>query len=243
MPIERDEAIVLRLTEYSETSQIATLFAARVGLLRLIAKGIKRGTAKRVAAGLDLLEYGQVHFVPAHGDATLGTMTEWSQRDTFSGLRRALPRLYAGLYSAELVTALTEEDDPHPELFEALHTVLGELAADGAVVAPLIARFQADFLNAVGYTPVLDECVSCHAELRPGEPLYFSTAAGGLLCRDCEMHYVEKQRVSPAIITSTPQTGDGYTWFTLFDYHLRNLVGRRMKSAPQLDTLLKPRRT
>ena len=39
MAIEKDNGFVLRLTEFSETSQIVTLFTERSGQVRLIAKG------------------------------------------------------------------------------------------------------------------------------------------------------------------------------------------------------------
>ncbi|MGD8452345.1 MAG: DNA repair protein RecO [Phycisphaerae bacterium] len=241
MPVQSDQAVVLRLTEYSETSQIATLFSARHGLLRLIAKGARRSTAKRFAAGLDVLELGEVSFVPARGDAQLGTLTEWVQRDAFLGLRRAAERLYGGLYAAELVAGLTEQDDPHPELFAALCEALAGLAGEGES-ARVLAVFQSDLLAALGYAPNFEHCVGCRRHRRPGAPAYFSSTAGGLLCRDCEMHYTEKRRLPAGMADGTPRTGDALAWFSLQDYHLTHLAGRPFRSAAQLTAALQPRR-
>ena len=119
------------MTEFSETSQIVTLFCAAHGLLRLIAKGARRSTKQRFAAGLDLLELGEVGFVPPRGDAQLGTLTDWAQQETFGAVRRELLRLYGALYAVELVTSLTEEADPHPELYVALVRTLRDLAGEG----------------------------------------------------------------------------------------------------------------
>src|SRR3712207_7995583 len=44
MPLVRDRCICLRRTEYSETSQILTLFAREHGIVRAIAKGAHRRT-------------------------------------------------------------------------------------------------------------------------------------------------------------------------------------------------------
>jgi DNA repair protein RecO (recombination protein O) len=233
MPTEQDQAIVLRLTEYSETSQIVTLFTAQRGLVRLIAKGARRGTAKRFAVGLDGLEYGDLSYVPARGDAQLGTLTEWKQRDAFADLRRELGRLYGGLYAAELVAALTEELDPHPTLFAALLRTLTSLAgpADPPVV---LACFQADLLIALGYAPNLEQCVGCGKRRPRGAAPYFSATAGGLLCRDCELHYVEKRRLPPGLLDTTPATGDARAWFTLQNYHLTHLLGRPPRTAAVL---------
>lgn len=237
MPIHSDQAVVLRLTDYSETSQIVTLFTACGGLARLIAKGSRRGTSKRFAVGLDNLEYGDVSYAPPRGDAQLGTLTEWVQRDSFAGLRRELARLYGGMYAAEAVFTLTEENDPHADLFAALRGTLAALAGDGDPVR-VLAGFQAELLRALGYAPNLAQCVSCTRPRVRGAAAYFSATAGGLLCRDCEMHYIEKRRLSPNLPDTTPRTGDAPAWFLLQDYHLTHLVGRPFKTAAELTAAL-----
>ena len=198
MPIRTDQAIVLRLTDYSETSQIATLFTAQNGLVRLIAKGSRRSTRKSFSAGLDLLEYGEVRYAPPRGDAGLGNLAEWTQRDTFSGLRADLLRQYGALYAAELTSKLTEEFDPHPGLFTALLDLLRQLA-DPADTAPTpgrptgtpaaIVRFQAALLREIGYAPILRRCVACGKPRERGTRAYFSASAGGMLCGDCAVSY------------------------------------------------------
>ena len=238
-----DQAVVLRLTEYAETSQIATLFSAGHGLLRVIAKGARRSTKTRFSTGLDLLEHGELGFLPARGDAQLAILTDWRQHASFAGLRRGPLRLYGGLYAAELVAALTEEADPHPELFAALLELLRCL--DGpAPAAPAIPGFQAALLQAIGYAPQLAACADCGRPPLPGTPVFFSAAAGGLLCRDCEMHHVEKCHVAPAALAGVGEAGPAglarhaAAWFDLYDYHLTWIAGRRFRTAGQVATLL-----
>lgn len=237
MPTQSDKAIVLRLTEYSETSQIVVLFSENRGLLRLIAKGARRSTKTRFSAGLDLLERGDLFYAPAKGDAQLGTLAEWTQRDSYSGLRRELVRLYAGLYAAELITVLTEPDDPHPELYMALVELLDALSSESPA-RPLVPQFQIDLLRAIGYLPDLSKCVDCGHAIRPRAVAYFGSPAGGLICRDCEVHHMDKQRVSPGIVGTEPQTGPPAAWFELLDQHLSHVAGRRFKTADQLRKLL-----
>jgi DNA repair protein RecO (recombination protein O) len=237
MPSVRDEAIVLRLSDYSESSQIVTLFGAVHGQVRLIAKGARRSTKTRVAPGFDLLEQGDVQFIPAHGDAQLAILTDWAQRDAFAGLRRELLRLYGGLYAAELVVALTEEHDPHPALYEALLALLRGLN-DLPHPAPQIPTFQAALLDAIGYAPDLTGCVSCRRPVPADSPAFFSARAGGLLCRDCEMHHTEKWRPPPGVLRTTPATGNPLSWFELFDYHLTQTAGRPFKTAAHVKAAL-----
>ncbi|MFH1748284.1 MAG: DNA repair protein RecO [Planctomycetota bacterium] len=237
MPIQSDQAIVLRLTDFSETSQIATLFTARQGLVRLIAKGARRGTAKRFAVGLDLLEAGEVSYLPPRGDAQLGTLTEWVQRNAFAGLRSELVRMHAGFYAAELVSTLTEEYDPHADLFANLRQTLTALA-NGDDSLRTIATFQDGLLKSLGYAPNYTQCVACNRPWARGAAAFFSSTAGGLLCRDCEMHYVEKRRLPANLPDTDPRTGDARAWFTLQDYYLTHVAGRRLKTADPLRVAL-----
>jgi DNA repair protein RecO (recombination protein O) len=234
---ETDDAIVLRLTEYSESSQIVTLFARGVGLLRLIAKGARRSTKQRFAAGLDLLERGDVRYLPARGDAQLGTLTEWVQRETYAGLRRELVRLQGALYAIELVGQLTEPDDPHPELFDGLARTLAALASERPA-APEIPRFQMTVLKSVGYAPSLEGCVSCGRDVSRSPAVYFSAAGGGLVCRDCEAGYVEKVRLPASVVQTAPTSGKPGEWFALLDYHLTHVAGKRFRTAETLGRIL-----
>ncbi len=233
MAIERDEAVILRLTEFSETSQIATLFTRGAGRVALIAKGARRSTGQRFAAGLDTLEYGEVRYVPVRGEAQLGTLTDWSQRDLFPGLREELARLYGALYCAELVASLTAENDPHPDLFDGLVGALRAVAEAGQV-ARTVAQFQSLLLAESGLAPNLDSCVSCGMRAGRGGPMYFSSAAGGLLCRDCEMHFVEKRLMPAGLLEARGTAADPVAWLALLHYHLTNVAGHAFKTASQL---------
>src|SRR5580704_15402001 len=114
MPLVQDRCICVRKVEYSETSQILVLFARQHGLLRVIAKGAHRRTkagASKFDGGADLLDIGQAVFTldPARD---LNTLTEWSLREGHLDLRKNLRSMYLGLYAAELVSTLSEEQDP-----------------------------------------------------------------------------------------------------------------------------------
>ncbi len=229
MPLRNDQAVVLRLTDYSETSQIITALTRQTGQQRLIGKGLKRSTKKKIAVGLDLLEHGDLAYLPARPGVDLATLTEWVQRDAFAGLRTALPALYAGLYFAELTAALTEPEDPHESLFDALLSALRRLAdgpADAATCGPIVVRFQLDLLGAIGLTPQFRNCVGCQRPRVRGAPAWFSAAAGGLLCRDCEARHAEKHAIAPSLVDTRLEQSPPAAWFALFDYHLTHPAGR-----------------
>src|SRR5205809_5082145 len=105
MSLVSDPSLCLRKTEYSETSQILTLFSRAHGLLRVIAKGAKRTTkagASKFGGGLDLLDVGEAVFTHAP-ERELATLTEWTLPDGHLELRRSLRSMYLALYAAELV--------------------------------------------------------------------------------------------------------------------------------------------
>lgn len=193
MALIHDEAIVLRRLDYSETSQVLLVFCRAHGAQRLIAKGIKRGTKRRVAVGVDLLERGTVVFSRRPGSEALGTLTEWRQRDAFPHLRRDLPRWYAAQYAAEAAAHLTEEGDPHPGLFDATITMLESLATAPPLAA--LTHWVHVLLREIGLTPEWSRCAACGREVSAAEPVFFSSRQGGVVCRDCEPALVEKRRV------------------------------------------------
>jgi DNA repair protein RecO (recombination protein O) len=186
MPLVRDRCICLRRTEYSETSQILTLFARAHGTIRAIAKGAHRRTkagASKFDGGVDLLDSGEAVFI--HDPAKdLATLTEWNLREGHLGLRNTLRGMYLGLYAGELVGRLIEEHDPHPELFDRLESTLAELQTPRHEQAFL--AFQLDLLRETGYLAELTTCAACGVALAEGGLVYFSPSHGGAICRNCE---------------------------------------------------------
>jgi DNA repair protein RecO (recombination protein O) len=185
MALVSDRCICLRKFEYSETSQILTLFSHDHGLLRVIAKGAHRKTkagASKFGGGIDLLDTGHAVFTNAP-ERQLATLTEWQLTDGHLDLRRNLRTLYAGLYAAELVSMFFEEHDAHPQLFDRLSQTLADIATPR--IEESLLSFQLDLLREAGYLPELEACVSC-GNTTTDPHIYFSPARSGVICRNCE---------------------------------------------------------
>ncbi len=245
MPPLRDDAVVLRRLDYSETSQVLALFAREHGKIRAIAKGIKRRTKTRFATGVDVLDVGTVVFsVRVERSERLATLTEWKQTRSLFGLRDKLPRIQGAQYAAEITAALTEDWDPHADLFDALVATL-EALAEASDPLPVVVRYQMALLEAVGSLPRLDACVLCGRE---SDLTHFSSFEGGLICRHCEPGQIEKREVSAASVSvlqsiaaalppSSPRGVAMTGAFTVLNYHLAHLMGRE----PALSTAIVPR--
>jgi len=186
MPLSSDHCLCLRKFEYSETSQILTLFSRTHGLFRAIAKGAHRRTkagASKFDGGVDLLDLGQAVFT--HDPSReLSTLTEWHLLNGHLCLRSDLRPLYLAQYSAELVSSMMEEHDPHPDLFDRLRHLLEELPSSRMEESFLC--FQLDLLRETGYLPELSACVGCGAELdHLRAHSHFSLSRGGVTCPSC----------------------------------------------------------
>jgi DNA repair protein RecO (recombination protein O) len=185
--------------EYSETSQILTLFAREHGVLRVIAKGAHRRTkagASKFDGGVDLLDLGEAVFSHAP-ERDLPPLTEWHLCDGHLELRRELRCIHLGLYCAELVTLLFEEHDPHPQLFDRLEQSLIELASPRREEAFL--SFQLDVLREGGYLPEFDACASCGGRL-DDRRIAFSARHSGLVCRNCEGVSPDRMEIDARLI-------------------------------------------
>ncbi len=183
MPRIKDDAIVLRETDWSETSQVVTLLTATHGKVRGLAKGSKRtspSSVSRYSGGFSPLTRGQIVGVikPATG---LATLTEWDLQEPYPHFRRDLDAWHTGLYAVDLVNAMLAEDDPHPETFEDLSHLLSSLAdGDETTRAAGLLRFQWAMLHACGLAPQLHKDVHTDKPLPDTGPLLFDPQAGGL---------------------------------------------------------------
>src|SRR4030095_7215200 len=110
MAAEPALAIVVRGTDWSETSRITTLFTREFGKVRALAKGGRR-LKSNFDVAFDLLTVCQIMFIrKAHGGLDL--LTEARMEEQFPALRQNLQALYAGDYVAELLAGRTPGSTP-----------------------------------------------------------------------------------------------------------------------------------
>ncbi len=241
----RDQAICLRTTDYSETSQIVHFLTREAGVVRLLAKGTKRPKSKSGGA-IDLLAEGDLMFSIRNIEA-LGTLMEFSETVSHSDLRRDAVRLNASLYAIELVGGMLAEADPHPEVFDLLHKTLGRLGQADAPIGAVIAYFQWRLLRHTGLLGGLAACVACGmpvAEIPQQGNVYFSSREGGILCDGCEAGHAEKFRIEPAVlgalaalaaaeagkkVTLRDAQADGVN--RLLCYHITHQLGKNLRMA------------
>jgi DNA repair protein RecO (recombination protein O) len=244
MSAEKAQALVLRTTDWSESSRIATLWTREFGKVRVLAKGGRR-IRSNFESALDLLTHCGIVFL-RKSSGSLDLLTEAQVVRRFPRLRTDLSALYAGYYVAELLADWTEEYDPHPALFdEAVWTLEALGAPEGPETGPRVMRFEMAFLRELGYRPALDACAACGGSVG-GRPA-FSAAAGGVLCPRCHAGQREQRPLSPSAWQALrafdapgdawQQTRDAATRAELrqvLGHYVTYLRGRRPRLLPYL---------
>jgi DNA repair protein RecO (recombination protein O) len=198
--LTKDRAVCIRAVDYSETSQIVTFFARLAGKISAIAKGSKR--PKSAFDGpIEVLSYGDIVFTDTDKDK-LATLTEYQQQPMRGGLRRNLFALDSVLFAAELLNRLTHDGDPHLILFDQFVQLIQDLDEQAAAgprsdILRRLILFQLALLREVGLRPNLKTCANCRRSFSSDwRESYFSSSANGLVCRDCEMNFPERVRLS-----------------------------------------------
>lgn len=247
--LSKDLAICIRTVDYSETSQIVTFFARTTGKIDAIAKGSKRPKSP-FDGPIEVLSHGNIVFIDAAGER-LATLTEFQQQPTLINLHKDLFVLYACLFAAELLNKLTDDYDPHPELFDSflefLHNANERDSVEGRQrdILALLILFQLTLLGQVGLQPILSQCVNCKTKYETRDTkheYYFSSTANGLICRDCESSFPDKIRLTKktsACLTNLKEI-PGSEEKTLKDIekvlisHLTTLLGKIPKMAKHI---------
>lgn len=194
--LKKDHAICIRCVEYSETSQVLTMFCRQYGKTGMIGKGSRRARSP-FGGPIEVFSHGQIVF-SEHAEGSLSTLTEFERQGEFTLLRRRLSSLNAGFFGVELVNLLTTDRDPHPEVFDNLLQFARDLeqAGSDAEVLQLLIVFQLDLLGRLGTGLVLGRCANCSATHRTPWPAYFfSSTAHGIICRDCEGSYSDRLQI------------------------------------------------
>jgi DNA repair protein RecO (recombination protein O) len=194
MAAEKAIGIVLRTTDWSETSRIATIWTREFGKVRALAKGGRR-LKSTFESALDLLTVCRIVLL-RKSSGSLDLLTEARVERRFRRLRTDLSALYAAYYVAELLADWTEDYDPHPILFDEAVATLDDLGQAPGINGPRLARFELVLLRELGYSPSLATCAACGEPLT-GRGLVFSAAAGGILCGRCLAGYSDRRPLSP----------------------------------------------
>lgn len=175
------EAILLRLSPFSETSLVAVSFSRDAGRIEALARGCRRPKSP-MRGQFDLYAVVEMQVLERRG--SLDLITEASIVEEFPSLRTQPAAFAVASVLGQMVLDGCMVRDPHPRSFHVLRKAFrqldGGVDAGEAALAGLLGLLE-DF----GVLPRVDLCARCGGGLPEREPLRLSARDGGMLCSAC----------------------------------------------------------
>ena len=178
MSTYKTKGIILKRANLGEADRILTIYTKDFGKIKAIAKGIRKIKSK-LAGSLELFCLDDLMIAEGRNlDVICGAVTE----KCFYNLRNDLKATNTAYYLADVIDKLSDEEEPHKEVYELLDELLSEINGENAEI--LLPFFEIKFLSEMGYKPELFSCVSCKVKIKNGKN-HFDFDEGGLVCEKC----------------------------------------------------------
>ena len=181
------DAINLKSYNLSESDKIIVMYSRDRGLIKGVAKGVKKPKSK-LGARMDLLVANKLML---YKGKNLDTICQAEALNTFNKIRQNMDKIFYSLYISEVVTNFGVEDDPcSNEIFDLLYKALDAIASAQEKIEILLAvlKFQMKMMILSGFGIELNTCLKCGCDLGDGK-MYFSSTLGGVICPECNQSY------------------------------------------------------
>lgn len=183
MALATTPAILLRSYPYSESSRVLRFYTRDLGLVGVMARGVRRGASKGRGAPGTFGEGTAVILI--HETRELQSLREFAPRKARIGLAAHLQRLAGASLAAELVLRHAGQE-PHAALYDLLSRGLDRLeSAPSSSLAAEALALGWSIVNVFGFGPELSACTGCGRSLGSDEMARFDLDAGGVRCSTC----------------------------------------------------------
>lgn len=177
------DAINLKSYNLSEADKIIVMYTKDYGLMRGVAKGVKKAKSK-LGARMDSLVANKVML---YKGKNLDTICQAEALNTFKDTRKDLDKLVYSSYISEIISVFGVEDDPSSkEVYELFYKALDRISEAKSKKDAIIAviKFQLKMMLIAGFGLEFDSCLCCREQILD-EDMYFSTQMGGVVCEEC----------------------------------------------------------
>ena len=177
------DAINLKSYNLSEADKIIVMYTKDYGLMRGVAKGVKKANSK-LGARMDSLVANKVML---YKGKNLDTICQAEALNTFKDTRKDLDKLVYSSYISEIISVFGVEDDPSSkEVYELFYKALDRISEAKSKKDAMIAviKFQLKMMLIAGFGLEFDSCLCCREQILD-EDMYFSTQMGGVVCEEC----------------------------------------------------------
>lgn len=170
---------MLRTYKLGEADLILVLLTRGNGLIRAVAKGIRK-TRSRFGARLDRFSRVDVQIYPGR---SLANVTDAATVATYaSPIVADVDRFYAGAAMLEMAQVFAAEPSSAHLIFFLLDAALQQLTTSALPPVSVADEFVLDGLEVAGWEPSLVDCAQCG---KRGPHRAFHPGAGGAVCVTC----------------------------------------------------------
>ncbi len=246
----KTEAIVLRHSELGEADRLLTLFSREAGILRAVAKGVRRIHSKK-AGHLEPFTRVSLMLARTHD---LWLVTQAVALDLYLPLREDLVLTGEAAYVLELVDRFSYEEGENRTLYQLLVETLERLSR-GDPIFTAVHFFELHLLDCVGFRPQLFNCVRCRDEIQPVDQ-FFSATLGGAVCPKCGNLVADARPISmealkylrnfqrtayPRLLQAVPSTSVEREVETILQFYNTFLLERRLNTPQFINEVRKGR--
>ncbi len=187
------DAINLKSYDLSDADKIILMYSRDKGLIRGVAKGVKKPKSK-LGARMDSLIANTLMFAKGK---SLDRICQAQSINTFNESRHDIDKLICSSYISEVVSNFGVEEDPcSKEVYDLLYKALDKISRSKTKKDVLIAviKFQLKMMLISGFSLELDSCLCC-GERVLNKDMYFSQDMGGIICEECNQTFKIKTKM------------------------------------------------
>ena len=180
------EAINLKSYNLNDADKIVVMYSKDNGLIKGVAKGIKKPKSK-LGARMDLLVANSLQLLKGR---SMDTIIQAQTLNNFRKTREDIDKLMFSSYISELVMNLGEGSEAiSKEVYELLYKALNHISNAETKKDAFISviKFQLKLLLFMGFCVELDSCLCCRERVLD-EEMFFSSKMGGIICKECNEH-------------------------------------------------------
>ncbi len=196
--IVKTQAVVLRITPFTNTSAIVDWFTRDHGRIACLIKGAYRPKSFYLGQFDWFYTCELLYYTRMDGEGLHFTHGVWPMK-VRTPFRRDWRAMSAASYLCDIIARVHPSAAPDPRSFQLLDDTLDNLTTAGAN-RPLIHWFELKLLELLGLAPYFDSCLNCRGALTSRQ-VHFSESRGGLLCPACASHdHTAAQMLPPDIL-------------------------------------------
>lgn len=183
------EAINLKNYPLNENDSIVVMFSKTKGLIRAVAKGVKRPKSK-LGARVQMFIANQLMMFEGKN---LDIIAQAQSVNTFSKIRSNLDKMSYSMYIAELVnnfcTKQYNNDENYKEIYDLIFYTYEKIASSTTKEEILLValKFQIKLMNFLGWGLDFEYCSKCQKNIEDDieKSSFYSYTLGSFLCANC----------------------------------------------------------